>query len=249
VLFSLALYLMLGITALAIGLAAVRYGLYVREPWYLVLLAVVLGAAGMWVAHRAEIWVIDAVIASDHVVTGPLLAAMAAVLEESTKLAGVCAMALAGRRVFRDPLDGLVYGSFTGLGAAIHESITLMPALPQSGWLPAAEPVRLAGHLIMGGIGGFGMAYLVPRTRRALTAIPASFAVAVALHTAWDITAFAASEQPIGAPRRLTWYTVLPVVLMLAGMVLYRRFAAVGARLSRARLQACDLQTHHCPPY
>src|SRR5690606_3183208 len=81
----------------------------------------------------------------------------AAVTEELAKLAVVWAIALLWRRQFNDPMDGLIYGSFAGLGCAIEESVGLHGWPTGAALLPLQEPIRLLGHLVMGGIGGFAV--------------------------------------------------------------------------------------------
>jgi hypothetical protein len=74
-----------------------------------------------------------------------------------------------------------------------------------------------------------------------------TLAVAVGLHWAWDIAAFAAADSFRLQSKLLAWHTWIPVSLMFGGMALYRWLAKLGARLVRAHLQVCDLHTRECP--
>lgn len=241
------MYFMLGACGLAIGLAAFRYDLYNREPWYMVLIAVALGAAGMWVACYIEVGAIRAAAANGVSIDSGRLALLAGTVEELTKFGVVALVAMVVKRQFNEPLDGIVYGSFAGLGAALEESVAVLQRLSAgTQYLPPQEPVRLVGHLVMGGIGGFGIGLIMVKSWRAAMPVCAALLAAIALHTAWDVTAFA--DHKTAEPRLLTWHAVVPMGLMLAGMLLYRRLVSSGARLTRAYLHVCDVRTHECPP-
>jgi RsiW-degrading membrane proteinase PrsW (M82 family) len=137
------------------------------------------------------------------------------------------------RRHFNDPLDGLIYGSFAGLGAAIEESITVLGFADGPILLPGQEPVRLAGHLIMGGIGGFGLGMRPLADRRWHLWALATLAAAALLHTLWDVVAFHAHDHADLHARASPWHTAAGVLLMLAGMVVFRWLVRRGAALSR----------------
>jgi RsiW-degrading membrane proteinase PrsW (M82 family) len=231
------LYLTLAFCALGIGLAVVRYDLYTREPWPLLLLAVAVGAAGMFASYHAEVAVIRAATRNGLTVGYNELAVLAGVVEEIAKVLGVLSIAAIARRHFNDPLDGLVYGSFVGLGAALEESVALLSKSGALATLPATEPVRLVGHLIMGGIGGFGLGVFAARARVRRFAFPGTLLLAIVLHIAWDLAAF---DQLQSGPDLTFSQSLIPVLLMLLGMLAYRRLATLGAQLTREFLQICD---------
>ncbi len=224
------LYLTLAFCSLGIGLAVVRYDLYDREPWPLILGAIGLGALGMMASYYVEVGAIEFIHGRGLPFGYTGLAFLAGVVEEVFKALGVLVIVLAARRHFNDPLDGLIYGSFVGLGAAIEESAALIAGQVHLRSLPATEPVRLVGHLIMGGIGAFGLGLLTMRHSSAHIAAAGSLAAAVALHIAWDLAAF---DQLESGPPLTFSQTLIPVLLMLLGMLIYRRLASVGARLTR----------------
>lgn len=245
---TIALYLTLLVCAVGVGVMVYKYDLYRREPLGMILLAVALGAGAMWVATHAQLGAIQLIWNSGRTVSDPVLALFAGVTEELAKLSVVAFIALAMRRVFDEPLDGIIYGSFTGLGVALIESVWFISGVQGLSVIPAQEPVRLAGHLIMGGIGGFGMGLLTVRSRLALLWILASFLGAVLLHTLWDVVAFGAANQYQRAAQVRTGHTAAGVALMLSGMIAYRWLISVGARMTRAKLGVCDLATKRCPP-
>jgi len=211
--------------ACAVGAAVLVYGydLYDREPLSLLGLAAALGALGMAASGRLETLLfqrleLDSVLA---------LAFVGALCEETAKLLVVALFALTVRS-FNDPMDGLVYGSMAGLGAAFEEGIAVLHTTPKGRLLPPDELVRLCGHLVMGGIGGFGMGCLFHRRDRLKLAVAASFLTAVLLHLGWDLAALRAD----GGGQRAARDALLAASLMLAGMLLYGRLVVIGSRWS-----------------
>lgn len=222
------LYATLAICGLAAAALVYRYDLYNREPLSLLLLAVGLGAAVMSTMGPLEAWVIEDILGRP---TPTVIAATAAGLEEAGKLAVVLAIARTFHRHFDDPMDGLVYGAMAGLGAALEESVAVLSdAIPGAGVLPPGELVRVAGHLIMGGIGGFGVGVLVlPRAARRSALLVAPFAAAVLIHFAWDLLALG------GGPKGELWATLGPVMVMALGLLGFGFLVVRGSRWSRAR--------------
>jgi hypothetical protein len=109
------LYLTLGSCALVAALLVYRYDLYDREPVALPATAVLLGAGGMALAGRLETATFTRLPGG----AVPLLALIASSLEEALKLVAVALLALLFRRVFNDPMDGIIYGSMAP-GTAIR---------------------------------------------------------------------------------------------------------------------------------
>lgn len=230
------LYGTLLVCAACIGWAAWRYDLYDREPLGPILVAVGAGAAFMWIAGHVQGWLISRTVDVAHELAGNALwATFAGVTEEIAKLTAVGVVFVTCRRHFNDPMDGLVYGAFAGLGAAIEESVFHLGFRVQSGLLPAQEPVRLAGHLIMGGIGGFGVGMLALGRRTWWLWTIASLTGATVLHVLWDVVAFAAADRAAAGGTPLRKHIVAGMMLMLLGMVVFRRLVEVGSRLSRRK--------------
>lgn len=201
-----------------------RYDLNDREPVAALMLVAAFGAAGMWLAGLVQLAVIREL--GDFAVENwtVCMSAAAAITEELAKLAAVVMVIGLRPRWFNDPLDGLIYGAMAGLGAALLESMFLLAARP-SGFLPATEPVRLAGHLVMGGIGGFGIAYLKLGRRGWKKRLASGLFAAIALHFAWDVIAFDAAARGEMTPG----HTIGSMLLMLAGLVSFRGMIRLAA--------------------
>lgn len=234
------LYGTLAVCAVLAAIMVYRYDLYDREPWYMLMLATALGAGAMYGAGQVQIAVLAKLgnFAATH--WNVTLSAAAATTEEFGKLAAVFIIATICRRHFNDPMDGIIYGSFAGLGAALEESVALL------GWsarmwemLPAQEPIRLLGHLIMGGIGAFGVGMVRPGRRpRCWLAFWVAWGFAIAIHFVWDIVAFSAAD--LG--RMLAWHKAAAVTIMLGGLAVYWRLVAVAERISKEWFQGDSTQ-------
>jgi RsiW-degrading membrane proteinase PrsW (M82 family) len=230
------LYATLALCAVFLGWLVVRYDLHQREPLGLMALALALGALGMHLAGCAQLWVIAWMHGRGQIVSNGELAAMAGASEELAKFGVVVVIALGARRRFNEPIDGLVYGAFAGLGAAIEESVAVLTMDGTTGFLPAAEPVRLAGHLIMGGIGGFGVGFIVLRSRLVPVWITLSLLGAMLLHTLWDVVAFAAFDAHRASGAMKPAHSAAAIALMLGGMAVFRALVGVGVRATGVML-------------
>lgn len=232
-------YMTLGLCGVLAALLVRRHDLYDREPVPLMALATLLGAGGMWLAGQVQIEVMARAGPSRHA----LFALMAGTTEEAAKVSCVVVIGLACARWFKDPMDGVVYGSLAGLGAALEESVAILMTRGGDIALPSQELVRLCGHLVMGGIGGAGVGvWLSGRGdpgsgwRRALAGAVATFALAVWVHVLWDMIAI-----PAQAAGRVTrWQSAGIVLLMLAGFVAYAGCVAWCGRLSRRKFGGCE---------
>jgi len=180
----------------------------------------------MWVAG-----VVEAGALSGSSNLGPFgIAAVAAGAEELLKLLVVIAVSLLARREFDDPMDGVVYGSMAGLGAALEESVFyqhLSPALDS--FVPAAELVRLWAHVVLGGIVGFPLGFWRTDPRRAVPAAFGGLAVAVTLHFGWDAVVLSVPDGV--APG--AGHTLAGVALMVASLALYGRLVLIASARSR----------------
>lgn len=222
------MYITLGICAVLAAGLVYRYDLFEKEPWYMVLLAMTAGGLVMSTMGVIENGLLD--LAGEPPRPAWLIAIVAGGCEELAKLALVIGIAVLARRHFNDPMDGIIYGSLVGLGMAVEESLYFMrinpPAIDR---LPNTEFIRLAGHLVFGGIAGFGVGMIRMRMRGAVVVLMACFAVAFGLHMAWDWIAFTAMY----AGRMSGIQTALAVAIMLSGMLLYGRLVVVGNRWSK----------------
>ncbi len=220
------LYATLGACALGASLLVYRYDLYDREPVWALLLCFASGALAMAALGPIETathgaWREPASVGR--------LAAVAALEEELAKLLVVVAIAVLAPRRFNDPMDGIVYGSVAGLGAAVEESVASLREYPaELTLLPGAEVVRLSGHLIMGGIGGFGVGLACARARLWALALVLSWSAALLLHFLWDWIALWQPPQELRA-----WQAIGAAALMLAGLGLYGVLVHEGSARSR----------------
>jgi RsiW-degrading membrane proteinase PrsW (M82 family) len=203
-----------------------RYDLYEHEPISLLAIAIALGAGGMWLAGRLEGWTLA------H---GPSLhslevAGVASLVEELLKLVVVLVVVVHARREFDDPMDGVVYGSMAGLGAAVEESVYYVGLSPaKEAWLPAGELVRLWAHVVLGGIIGFPAGFWRARPRRAALATGVALGVAVGLHLGWDAIVLSVPE---GVSPSVV-QTLLGVAIMVASLALYGRLVTLASASSR----------------
>jgi RsiW-degrading membrane proteinase PrsW (M82 family) len=206
------------------ALLVYRYDLYDREPWPALLAAALAGALVMRLAERLERLVLER---HSHDL---IAAATAALVEELLRLALVVLIAAVLRRTFDDPLDGLVYGSLAGLGMGAEESLALLGRLAErSTALLPVEVVRLLGHLVMGGITGFGVGMARMRLPRWGGWLAGTVAASIALHFAWDLIALGIPASSAAALTR----SLLGASLMLAGMLLYGALVVIGSAASR----------------
>lgn len=237
---TIILYLTLAVCSVAIGTIAWRYDAYMREPWYMILATAAAGAALMWLAGQVQIFIIVRFAEHGRIMPNVSIASLAGLTEEIAKLTVVAAIAILAPKQLNEPIDGIIYGSFAGLGAAIEESIWIM-GLDHPHYLPPQEPVRLAGHLVFGGIGGFGVGLLVTRAPRAALWTLLCIVGAATIHSLWDVIAFDASAT-YNASHALHWYhTMGGVVVMLCGMIAYRCLITNGAKRTLAWMNLRDL--------
>lgn len=222
------LFASLVLSAVLIGMLVYRYDLYDREPWPLVGTTVLAGAAAMKFISRAELATVELLGPTEH--PEMLLEAVAAIEEEAVRFAIVLGVAVLASRHFNDPLDGLVYGSFAGLGMGIEESLHFAflggaPSLATG----AAALIRLLGHAVLGGIGGFGVGVLRFRLPRWPSYLLGCLALAILLHFSWDWIVVSSSTFQESS----RWPVALALAVMLTGLFAFGRLVLTGAEWSR----------------
>ena len=215
----------------AAGLSAMvyRYDMYEREPWYMLALAIGLGAAmGQGVGYLED-QTIRAMGEFGESTAGSAM--IASTHEESAKLIGVLLIALLFRKQFNDPMDGLIYGSFIGLGMAVNESIVYLSIDASRSGAGGREAVRLILHLLMGGLGGFALGMARYRMRFWPAALALFFGCALGIHFCWDAIIPLQTDDEIMAG----YQQACAVALMLGSIGLYGTLVTVASRWSREK--------------
>lgn len=211
------------------GLLIYRYDLHEKEPWPLVAIVILLGGVTGWLAGSIE----DAILIG----LGPkgealaVQAAVASLTEEVLKLLAVLLVLVLFAKEFNDPLDGLIYGAFAGLGAAVEESWFYVFSTRDPGMdLVGTEAVRLLLHVFLGGLAGFG----VGLARFRLPHWPLLFFWALAadllLHFGWDFLC----GIPAQVEDSMLWQRLSAIGLMLTALVLFGAAVGYGSRCSKA---------------
>ncbi|MCC6676287.1 MAG: PrsW family intramembrane metalloprotease [Phycisphaerales bacterium] len=210
-----------------------RHDLLPREPWLAIISAGIFGALTMWLSGRFQNAVIPAVYRLNEAdLTTLQYAALAGLTEEISKLAAVGILFILFRSHFNEAVDGLMYGSLVGLGAAVEESIAFFMHQRLEPF-PLTEPVRLFGHLVMGGITCAGVGAVAARWRRGWLLVPVMWAAGAGVHTVWDVIAFSASEATREPEGVRPWHTALSIAIMFIGYLIYRGAVEVAVRHDR----------------
>ncbi|MHC4923623.1 MAG: PrsW family glutamic-type intramembrane protease [Planctomycetota bacterium] len=221
------LYGLLLVCAFLAALLVVRYDMYDREPWWMLVLTAVAGAVVMWGLSHVEDWSIAAISDTREVWA---LAAVAATHEEGARLLIVIAVAYLAPRHFNDPMDGLVYGSIAGVGMAAYESWLYVDHIPEGEWIYGApELVRIFGHLSLGGITGFAVGMRRMKMRRWKASLATCFTLATGMHYLVDWNGL----NDMLSPSPSNWYTVGVSLTMLAGLLTYGVLTRLGGEWSR----------------
>lgn len=222
------LYLSLaGCSILAIALV-MQYDLHKREPWHCMIIAVAAGALAMYGCMEGQEFVAtqwELFHNTDAVVRWAILAGTT---EELTKLLVVVMMALVFRTHFDEPIDGLIYGAMAGLGAALTESIQTQGIPHQLTTLPREEPIRLMGHLVMGGIGGFGIGLVRFISWKYIPVALACLVSAVSVHVMWDVIAYKLGDLRDAGGAITYRHTGVSIGIMLGGFLHFRLLVKVA---------------------
>jgi RsiW-degrading membrane proteinase PrsW (M82 family) len=218
------------VTFALVCLPTTAFGLWVlrrldrneKEPWRLMLVAVVWGAI---IATTLALWgngLWQALI-SDNLPPGPAtsqsIGFSAGIIEEISKGIAVLLLYLVMRNEFDDVVDGIIYGAAVGLGFDYFETILYMTRIyveidAQTGSTVAANLGASFQFVMRQGISlftghatytamigaGIGIARQMPRLHQRLLVIVAGFLAAIAAHMVWDawISASAAGGENVG---------------------------------------------------
>lgn len=181
-------YSCLALCTLGLALIVYRYDMYEREPWYMLLFALMLGMVGCFFISNVEDFLFSKwpeVYQEIHkrvVVVG--------VGEELIKLLPILGIAVILPSQFNDPMDGLIYGAFIGLGFGLEESIFYIGFDDTNVQLEkiAHVPVRLLLHLLFGALDGFGIGLIrLPKHRWIWPAVAVvCLGISITIHALWD---------------------------------------------------------------
>jgi RsiW-degrading membrane proteinase PrsW (M82 family) len=164
-----------------------QYDRYHKAPWPLLLLAFATGFVAMIGVGHLE----DFTHTLFDLVAGDRFAAQAMVAathEELARLAIVGLIAVAFRKHFHDPMDGLIYGAFVGLGMALEESLFFVGMMEDAGLaLIGTEAVRLLLHVLFGGLATLGVGLVATWGWQGFSILTAGLTAAIGLHWLWDM--------------------------------------------------------------
>ncbi|MGB0768907.1 MAG: PrsW family glutamic-type intramembrane protease [Phycisphaeraceae bacterium] len=221
-------YLVLGLGGLLFGAMVYRYDMHEREPWWMLVASALAGMATMAGAVELQ----DALLARvSPGESGAAAAIFAGVFETGAKLLVPTGVVLGLRRYFNDPMDGLIYGSLAGLGAAVCEGMYwhwLAPPAEGAGALAAHGPdaIRLVMHTLWGGIAGFALGLIVMKRAWRMPLLRMAGGV-VAIHVAWDgFVGFAAKDS--------NWHRLVAALLVGVSVVWYGLLIVKANQWSRA---------------
>ncbi len=116
-----------------------------------------------------------------------------------------------------------------GLGMAIEESISFLKLHGNPSTLPPNEVIRLLGHLLMGGITGFGVGMFRMKMKFWVPAILGCLSFSVLLHFFWDIIAF----RSIELGKATAWMKFWTIIVMFSGMFFFGFLVVVASEWSR----------------
>jgi len=228
------IYTCLTICAILLLLMVYRYDMYDREPWYMLIMAIVLGMVACIVVGHFEDYLFgnfrtffndDYGLEKEAFATG--------ISEELIKLFAVAVIAVIGRRHFNDPIDGLIYGAIVGLGFGLHESWFYLGLNGNDLELAklGENAVRLFLHLLLGGVGSFGMGLTRSSQRRRYW--PFVFIIclgtSITIHTLWDYWLGLRDTDPLSDQMQ----QVAAISLMGFLTLFFGFLVVVGAHCSR----------------
>lgn len=175
------------VCSLAMALLIYRYDMYEREPWYMLVLAGVLGMASSWAIGYVEDFIL--ILLPEQGRSLAVLAAVAGTLEELVKLLAVLAIWTCISSHFNDPFDGLIYGGMVGLGFALTETLFYMElAGSKVPWYSVVgqEFVRTVLHILMGALTCVGLGLARFRVAGWPQILVGCVTASMAIHFCWD---------------------------------------------------------------
>jgi RsiW-degrading membrane proteinase PrsW (M82 family) len=187
--------LALGIAA-AWGYAFYREDIHDREPFWLLAVAVVGGAASALPALWLENRLLPAGIDLNGVLPVRLGAALlvAGPVEELCKFSAVWLLVWP-RSAFNEPMDGILYAVMAAIGFATAENLYFMADDPRV--ILARGPVSVAAHILFAAFWGGALAHarsLPDRSRRFLV-LSLGLVLGAFVHGLFDAVAFAGQRE------------------------------------------------------
>jgi RsiW-degrading membrane proteinase PrsW (M82 family) len=229
---TIVLWIALAIGAITAGWLVWRHDLYDRDPWWLLAIA---GAIGVLLAAGCGRIEDRVIYAASRTPSAAGIAAVAAATEEIARLVALAALAMIASARFRDPLNGVTYGSVVGLGMSAWESWMHFAGAPLDP--PGAqELVRLFAHAVLGGIVGFPLGmFALGRPGRWL-AVGLCTGATLGLHFLVD---WVGLRIPV-VPEFEFAGTAIVAGAVLFGALLYGGLTGIAAEWSRQRYAPCD---------
>ena len=223
----------LALCTIGLGLIVYRYDMYEREPWYMLLLALIAGMLSCLVIGYFEDYLFGILMLGEHQLGQQAL--LVAVSEELIKLLVVIGIAVVFRSQFNDPIDGLIYGAFVGLGFGLEESLFYLGLDSDNLRLDrfGEVPVRLLLHLLFGGLGGFaiGLARFPVRWRSWPLIFGICLGTAITIHALWDYWLGLRINDPLPD----AWQQLIAISLMGTLTVTFGVLVVLGVRWSREK--------------
>ncbi len=222
--------------AMLLGMWFYRYDKHDKEPMRAVLTALGLGFIAMWAAGCVQD-VVFAISPLSHNMVAR--ATVVAIIEDGAKIVVVLCLARMVATHFNDPMDGIIYGTFAGLGAGIEESLLYLSLSPATAQTLAAEVIRLVAHALMGGLVGFAVGYGA-RPNGARQPRPdlmaAGLGLSLVFHIAWDAIAYQ-PKHTVGL--RVALMVLLVMLVLVWGIMLTAAERQAKVTFGQPRGQPC----------
>lgn len=222
-----------------------RYDLRPTEPWHTVVFTFVLGAGLMWAAGAGQDFLVHRLVSEGYTDLSDLsYALLAGITEETAKLMTVIATCFLFRKYFEEHSDGIYYGAFAGLGAAVLESIHTLGWPSNLSFLPVQEPVRLAGHLVMGAVTCGPLGLLAVNDRRWMWAVPLFLVLGAGLHAGWDWVAYSSADAFRDTGILPWYYSLASIAIMFSGLQAFRMLTAHASKLQHLHANPPHVPAH-----
>jgi RsiW-degrading membrane proteinase PrsW (M82 family) len=176
--------------------AFVREDIHDREPWWLLAVALLAGAASMFPA----LWLEGLLLPNGVDQDGPLIERLKAVflvagpVEEFCKFAAVWLL-IWPRAHFSEPVDGLIYGVMAATGFATAENFYYMQGEPKI--ILARGPITVAAHIMFASFwgGAMGDAHNMPSRAQRFVVITLGVLMAALVHGCFNAIEFAKMRE------------------------------------------------------